>query len=237
MITFNKKTILIIAPHPDDEVLGCGGLIHRAKNEGASVYVIFLTVGTTRDFSKKGLSTQQERISELKNAASYLNLDGYRIAFKGSKHHLKLDSIPQKEIVDHIERGNHISLEGLRPDIVMVPPINDYNQDHRAAAHAAITATRPQPPVYKHFQPLVLTYEIPSSAWSTSETRAEQNFYVKLSQKDLNAKTTALLCYKSQLKNKAGPISVYGSESLAIIRGIQAGVRYAEAYFVKRLLV
>ena len=88
MINLRDQTLLIIAPHPDDEILGCGGLIKRIKEEGGKVYVLFMTVGTTVDYSSKGKSSYQERIKEIEKVAKFMQYDDYAIAFPGNNHHL-----------------------------------------------------------------------------------------------------------------------------------------------------
>ena len=111
MISFKDQKVLILAPHPDDEVFGAGGLIHRIKREGGKVYILYLTVGTTRDFSKRGGSTEKERVREIEKAAKFLKYDGWKIAFPGNDYHMKLDSVPQLHLINEIERGDKISLE------------------------------------------------------------------------------------------------------------------------------
>ncbi|MDO8510008.1 MAG: PIG-L family deacetylase [bacterium] len=236
MLSFKGKKLLVIAPHPDDEIFGCGGLIARFKREGGQVYVLYLTVGTTRDFSGNGLSTEEERQSEIKAVAEYLSFDGWKMAFPGNEYHLQLDGIPQKRLIDEIERGDTISLEVIKPDVVATTSVYDYNQDHRATANAALTATRPTPPDFKSFQPLVIAYELPPSAWRSGHVSVENNLYVSLSEEDFKQKTTALGMYKSQLKNSHGPLSLYGVETLARMRGIESGVTLAEAFSLNRLL-
>ena len=237
MINFKGQKILVLAPHPDDEVFGCGGLIARAKREGAKVYVLYFTVGTTKDFSKKGLSTQKERIKEVDQVAKYLELDGYKIAFPGNDYHLTLDNLPQKVLINEIERGDKISLEVIKPSTLLIPDPQDYNQDHRAVALAAIAATRPSPSRYKSFQPLVLTYEYSPSSWSQSSGEHSRNFFVSLTADDLAAKLKALALYKSQLKPHPHPLSVKTTRTLIELRGVQAGVSFAEAFCAKRVLV
>jgi len=237
MMNFKEQRVLILAPHPDDEVLGCGGFINRFKREGAEVFVLYMTVGTTKDFSKKGLSTQEERMKEIEKVAAFLRLDGYRIAFPGNDYHLKLDAVPQKDLINEIERGDNISLEILKPTIVLIPSSFDYNQDHNAVCDAAIAATRPTPPEYKAFQPLVLTYELPYGAWTSLDAMPHPNFFVALQKEDLYAKGKALTLYQSQLKNAKGPLSVHGISVLANMRGFQSGMELAEAFFLKRYVV
>jgi N-acetylglucosamine malate deacetylase 1 len=197
----------------------------------------FITVGTTRDYSNKGVSTQKERYQELRKVSEYLKYDAYSIAFPGEKYHLKLDALPQEKLINEIELGNKLSLQNLRPDIVFIPLIGDYNQDHRAVAQAAITAMRPKHHSYKHFQPIVLAYELPTGGWCCNEDLPHLSFIVNLSLKDIRAKKTAMSFYNSQLKDHRGPLSLHSITALAQIRGLQAGVHYGEAFYVKRILI
>src|SRR4030066_862416 len=109
MLNLVKKTLLVIAPPPDDEVIGCGGLIIKIKSLGGKVYVLYLTVGDTADFTKKGLSTTNERLEEIKKVTQFLKIDGWRIAFPGDKYHLQLDMVSQRKLIHEIERGEEIS--------------------------------------------------------------------------------------------------------------------------------
>jgi LmbE family N-acetylglucosaminyl deacetylase len=234
VFTLKNKRILILSPHPDDEVFGCGGLIARAKDEGSEIYVLYFTIGTTKDFSKKGETTYEARLKELKAATKMLGLNGYRIALPEDCH-LRLDTVPQRTLINEIERGEKISLEALKPDILLLPIEDDYNQDHRAIYEAAITATRPSSKKHKHFQPIVLTYELPYATWGINTTQLPPNVYIELSKDDLGRKIDALKCYKSQLKANDAPLSVHGVKSLATLRGVQCGSLYAEAYTAKRI--
>lgn len=235
MIDLSKVKALVIAPHPDDEVFGCGGLIHRIKREGGKVYVIYVTVGTTMDFSAKGKSTADERIEEIEKVADYLKLDDYDIALAGDKYHLKLDAAPQGELVHAIERGSKLALHKIEPNLVLTTSNNDYNQDHRAVYEATITALRPASLNQKSFQAMLATYELPYHAWNTAEALNSPSLYIKLNKEDLNAKLEALKCYKSQLKEPDSPLSIHGVTTLANYRGLQCGSNAAEAYWLRRL--
>jgi len=228
---------LVIAPHPDDEVFGCGGLIHRIKRAGGQVYVLYLTVGDTQDFSSKGRSSQQERAKEMEKVAGFYGFDGYKIAFPGNQHHLQLDAIPQKKLIGVIERDSEISLEAVRPNLVLSPSLDDHNQDHRAVAQATISAVRPVPAKYKALQNLVLTYELPYQNWCHKGVLSFPNFFIELEKQDLQAKAAAVRFYKSQIKDTRSALSAYGVRSLAQLRGLQVGNRHAEAYEAKRILI
>lgn len=229
-----NRTLLVVAPHPDDEIFGCGGLIHAIKRAGGKVYVLFLTVGTTKDFSKKGKSTLAERMQEIERVAKFMHFDGYRVAFPGDDYHLQLDALPQKKLIYEIEQGEGISIEALKPTTLAIPSSYDYNQDHRAANRAAITASRPVPGLYKHLVPTVLEYEFPYFTWASEAERPSPNVFISLDKSALKAKLHALSLYKSQMKVKHGPISVHGADVLARMRGIHAGSDAAEAFTLRR---
>lgn len=237
MIDLSAARVLIVAPHPDDEVLGCGGIIHRCKQAGGKVYVLFLTVGDTKDYSPIAMSLATERLREAEAVARLLSIDGFRIAFPGNDRHLRLDTLPRKEVIDEIESGPEISFEAVRPNVVICPGGGDYHQDHWVANQATLAAARPAPPSFKSFQPMVLTYEIPSNSWSTLPLVEPQNVLITLTRKDVQIKCRAMKLYKSQLKTAHGPISVHAITALARIRGIASGGLYAEAFGLKRAVV
>lgn len=237
MISFEKKKILIVSPHPDDEAFGCGGLIQKCKKDGGKVYVLYLTVGTTKDFSKEEKSTANQRMQEIESVSSLFGFERYKIAFIGEKYHLKLDSVPIKDIINEIERGSKISLEKIMPDMLLIPPANDYNQDHRIANQASIAAARPTSGEFKSFQKTVLEYELPPSSWFLGEKCSPPNFYVPLEDAEFETKLKSLKLYGSQLKSSLNPLSTYGCRAQASFRGMQIGKKFAEAYFIKRLMV
>lgn len=237
MFELGPMKTLVIAPHPDDEVFGCGGLIHRLKAAGGEVYVLYMTVGTAVDFSAKGRSTADERMAEVKRVVDYLGIDGYAMAFPGDGFHLKLDAVPQKDLVHAIERGFDVSLQTLRPELVLTPSTADYNQDHRAVGEATLAAVRPSSPRHKSFQPLVLTYELPYHQWNIAASLPGPSMFVRLDAPALQAKLHALSLYESQLKAPDSPLSIRGVEVLASYRGLKCGALAAEAFQIKRLVV
>lgn len=237
MIDLSKVKALVIAPHPDDEVFGCGGLIHRIKREGGMVYVMYITVGTTMDFSAKGKSTAEERLEEITEVANYLRFDDYDIALAGDEYHLKLDAAPQKELVHAIERGSKLALHKIEPNLVLTTSNHDYNQDHRAVHEATLTALRPASLKQKSFQTMMASYELPYHAWNTAEVLSSPTLHIKLEEEDMNAKVEALKLYRSQLKEPDSPLSIHGIHTLAQYRGLQCGSPMAEAFWLSRLAI
>lgn len=236
MLPLNKQRLLIVAPHPDDEILGCGGFIRRVKDAGGEVFVLFMTVGTTDEFSPKGISTQEERLDEIKKVARHMQFDQWDIVFPGNKYHLNLDNVPQKELIAAIEKKSKVSLASVKPTVILTPQIADYNQDHRAVTEAVFAATRPAPYGVKTLPSLVLGYESVPAEWSARSPRSP-NLFVALSARDLKTKIEALRLYGSQLRGKHHLRSPQTLKTLAHLRGAQSGVASAEAYYCYRLVI
>ena len=232
MLSFKDKKVLIIAPHPDDEVIGCGGLISKIKEGGGKVYVLFLTNGDTNDFSKAGISTSKQRNGEIEQVAKFLKFDDYHLALPGNLHHLKLDLAGQLKLMGIIERDSPVSIEKVKPSIVAFPFPDSYNQDHRIAAHATHAALRPASDKFKHFVPTAISYESPAEQWRFKEQ--EINFFVPLTTGQLAAKTSALKLYRSQIRQEPHPRSIEIVKALAVIRGAQCGNNFAEGFKIHR---
>lgn len=236
MVDFKNKKLLVIAPHPDDEVLGAAGLIQKVKQSGGKVYVLFMTVGDTKDFSKSGKSTSRQRIKEIEKVAKFLKFDDYAIAFEGDDYHLKLDDLPQLELIQAIESGP-FSINSLKPDIVVTPQVSDYNQDHRATAEAVISALRSAPKEFKHSPALILGSEFaPSANWGVSQINIP-NFFISLTEEELKVKVKAMDLYSSQKRGGAHSRGTKAIKSLAYLRGTQSGFEAAEAFFNYRTIV
>lgn len=232
-IDWSNHRVLVVAPHPDDEVIGCGGVISRIKRAGGEVFVQFMTVGDTADFTSAGWSTAAERETEIDQVMRHLDADGHHIAFPGSEHHLRLDSSPRHELISMIERDSPLSLTALAPTAVFIPEWTSYNQDHRVTAEAVITALRPGDATVKPQPSIVLSYEEVADGW-TAEPLAPPNVFVTLSEDDLDHKLKALSLYASQVREHPSTRSDFALRSLAAVRGAQSGIPLAEAFHCLR---
>lgn len=212
----NKK-ILIISPHPDDEAMDSGGLIMRAKKEGAEVFVFYVSVGGSRQF-QNGETKEADRVNEAIEASEYGGFK-YKIGFPNTS--TKLDGMLQKLIIEAIED----IVKDFKPTIVVIPYQHSYSQDHRAVATACISAFRPIPEDL-HPQPkMILEMEEPT-AWPKA---LNPNFYVDISDV-FSEKIKLYLCHKSQVTKDISVRSPENLEALARYRGAEIGVKYAEAY-------
>src|SRR3990172_107585 len=138
--------VLVIAPHPDDEVLGCGGTIEKHTKEGDEVYLCIVTKAYTPDWSEEFI---KNRPKEIQKANDVL---GIKKTFFLDLPTAKLDTIAQKQLNELI----HKCINEVRPEIMYIPYEHDLHRDHRLVFEAFTVALRPMsnPSVRK-----ILSYE------------------------------------------------------------------------------
>ena len=125
--------VLVVAPHPDDEILGCGGTIARHVSQGDTVYVCIVTTAYTPDWSKEYI---EHRHTEITNSNSIL---GIKKTFFLDFPTAKLDTISRKEINESL----HSVVQRLKPEVVYIPHGGDIHLDHRIVHESALVALRP----------------------------------------------------------------------------------------------
>lgn len=220
-----RKKILVIAAHPDDEVLGCGGTIAKHKRSGDEVYLLILTDGE----SSRPSPMLDKRAECLRASCQVLGIDNVKkLNFKDSL----LDSYPILDVIREIEAYAQL----VRPQVVYTHSPTDLNQDHRVAHLATLTAFRPLPDSSVE---LILTYEIPSSTdygQSSSRSTFIPNYFEALSPDDVAQKMQALNCYADELRTFPHPRSLKNIEALQMVRGSSVGVESAEGFFIERLI-
>lgn len=235
MIDWSRQRVLVIAPHPDDEVIGCGGLIRKVKDAGGEVHVQFVTLGDTDDVSERGLSTADERTAEIERVAGILKFDDWTISLRGGQYHLRLDAVPQVELIALIEHASAVSLRSVEPTVVLTPSPISYNQDHRVVAEATLTALRPLQVNGRRPPALVALYEEVADQWRWQADVAP-NLFVELDEAQLAAKLDAMRAYASQVRPHPHTRSLEALANMAVVRGAHSGLASAEAYRTVRVL-
>lgn len=215
--------ILVLAPHPDDEVLGCGGTIAKHTSDGDEVNLCIVTKAYPPEWPK-------EEVKQRKEEALRANrILGTKKTYFLDLPTVKLDTIPQKELNEAITQV----VNKLQPEIVYIPHGGDLNNDHRLVFSAAMVATRPKPPLTIR---RVLCYEVLSETeWAAPfvENAFMPNVYVDIS-KTLATKLKAMSEYKSELKEFPHPRSLEAISALTKMRGATIGVEAAEAFMLIR---
>ena len=230
MTKFNLKNqrLLVITPHSDDEVLGCGGLMSKVKNEGGKVFVLIFNLGFEKDDTKE---SQEKRKNEVKEAMNVLKVDGYHLVHDQPDNNRDLDAEPLHSLIEVIESTSSVSLEKITPTIVAIPTIFSHHQDHVHVHHACIAALRP---ISTPVSNIVLSYEAPEhSRWSASGV-FEPNLFVEIDDVIEN-KIIAFNKYRSQIR--PGSRDDDSIRNQAKYRGQEVGKNLCEAFYVHRFIL
>ena len=230
MTKFNLKNqrLLVIAPHSDDDVLGCGGLISKIKKEGGKVFVLIFNLGFEKDDTKE---SQEKRKNEVKEAMNVLKVDGYHLVHDQPDNNRDLDAEPLHSLIEVIESTSSVSLEKITPTIVAIPTIFSHHQDHVHVHHACIAALRP---INTPISNIVLSYEAPEhSRWSASGV-FEPNLFVEIDDVIEN-KIIAFNKYRSQIR--PGGRDDDSIRNQAKYRGQEVGKNLCEAFYVHRFIL
>lgn len=222
------EKILIIAAHPDDEILGCGGVISKYISEGSAVKIVVLGEGSTCRF--EDINGEQARLAVLeRNSNAVLALQSLEV---DDVEFVNLpcgrfDQVPILNINKILERV----IKDFKPDTVFTHSEHDSNNDHRIVFRSTIMATRP---CGDHIVKKLLSYEVPSSSeWSYVET-FRPNYFVSLADNEIDKKWLALEYYKDEMRQYPFPRSRTGIKNLARQRGMQSGAPFAEAFVLIR---
>ena len=224
------KSILVLAAHPDDEVLGCGGTIAKLADQSAIVHVAFLADGV---FSRDGDTVvQQEGLHVRRTAAQKAcGILGVTSVSFGEFPDNRMDTVALLDITKALEE----LIARHQPEVVFTHHAGDVNIDHRRMHEAVVTACRPQ---RDHPVKTLLCFEVPSSTeWQLpgSAPIFAPNWFVNISD-TLSRKLAALDAYATELRDWPHPRSWQGVEHLAHWRGATVGVNAAEAFMLGRQL-
>jgi LmbE family N-acetylglucosaminyl deacetylase len=231
-----RQRVLVLSPHADDEAFGCAGTLAKVKKLGGEVYVMCFSAGDLRRYDTRGKAVKgKTREDEFARTAEFLGLDGWEIVYRESDKHLRLDTVPRRDMISIIERETPLSLDNLKPSMVLLPA-HSYNQDHVAVFNAGFTACRPGMPGVKSFPAIVLAYDNPTLFWNMDRDKFHANFYVDISE-FLEIKLKALAMHRSQRRDSPHHCSAENLERLVRLRGSEISVEAAEAFCCLRFVM
>lgn len=211
------KSVLVIAAHPDDEVIGAGGTIAAHAACGDDVYIAILTEGASVQFpgdvSKVALKKRQaEEVAELLGA---------RELFTADFPDQRLDVTPQLEVNRFVEAV----ARRVNPNIIYTHHFAELNADHRVAYEAAAVAARPfSLPSFER----LLCYTV-DTLTHAGQTQPRFNYFSDITE-TLELKLRAMQVYETELREYPHPRSLEAMRRMAESRGAQVGLRAAEAF-------
>ena len=220
------KVALVIAAHPDDEVLGCGGTVAMLAASGWAVHSLIMAEGATSRNGGRDPAARKSELAELANcaadAAAHLGAQRpWLLDFPDNR----MDGVDLLDVVKSIEEA----IARISPKRIFTHSSCDVNIDHRVVHDAVIAATRPQP---HHYRGDLFFFEtVSSSEWRppTSMRPFMPTIFSDISAY-LPAKLAALRAYAPEMREYPHARSLEGVEYLARSRGASVGVRAAEAF-------
>lgn len=209
--------ILVIAPHPDDEVLGCGGTIKNHVNKGDQVYLCIVTKAYTPDWSEDFITS---RAKEIKKSNEILGITKtFFLDFPAAK----LDTVPHKDVNHAIDKV----IKEVSPEVVYVPYEGDLHKDHQIVFHSSLVATRPAHTVSVK---KILSYEVLSETdWASSSAVFAPNIYEDILS-TIEDKIKAMEAYQSEVRPYPHSRSLEMLKVLAQKRGVEVNLEFAEAF-------
>jgi len=219
----NKK-ILIVAAHPDDEVLGCFGTVAKLIKKGYQAYTLILGEGkTSRDnFNKKELEKIKDEILKANNV---IGIDKIFIEHFPDN---RFDSVNLLDIVKVVEKVKN----EIKPDIIFTHFKDDLNIDHQITYKAVITATRA---LKNESVKEIYSFEILSSTEWNYPLSFNPDVYFDISS-TIDLKLKAMSEYKSELREFPHPRSLEGIKLNAKYLGMRVGREYVEAFKCVRII-
>ncbi len=211
--------VMVIAPHPDDETLGCGGTLLRHKKEGDELYWMIVTgIHESLGWTTEQIGQRDSEIEAVMEKYRFSRIFNFKLPTTG------LDTVPISKLIKKISDVNDL----VEPDLVYMPFVRDVHTDHQIIAHAVQSSIKSfrHPSIRK-----VIMYETPSETeFNFISTRTfTPNVFVNISQY-LDEKVEVMKIYSSEMGPFPFPRSEQNIRALAAFRGSQSSYNAAEAF-------
>jgi LmbE family N-acetylglucosaminyl deacetylase len=222
------RRILVVAAHPDDEVLGVGATVARHARAGDEVHALIVAEGSSSRGGSRDAAVKAHEIESLRESArAAARVLGAHPPRFGDGPDNRLDEMALLDVVKIVE--HHVA--DVRPETVYTHHAGDLNVDHRVVHQAVLTACRPLPGSSVRE---ILAYEtVSSTEWGTPFV---PNHFVAVDG-FVDAKLRALECYRSEMREFPHPRSAESIRALAAFRGASIGASAAEAFAVVRSVI
>ncbi len=218
--------VLVVAAHPDDEILGCGGTVAKLTEAGVPVSFCILSGEAEARRNRPALD---ELNKDIRQSGTLLGVRDFRL---GGFPNISFNTVPHIEIVRFIEN----CIEATGADIIFAHHPGDLNDDHRKASHATQAAARlfQRKPGIPPLKKLLFMEILSSTDWAFPEGHQPfiPNLFIEIGEDGLRKKVEALRSYRGILRDFPHPRSEEILKGLASYRGGQCGLRYAEAFQV-----
>lgn len=224
------RNILVVAAHPDDEILGVGGTVAKHVAMQDNVYALILGEGQTSRGTKREEISRDVVEALHQNTFESARQVGFCDVFFADFPDNRFDQVDLLDIVKEVEK----KVGELAPEIIYTHFSGDLNIDHQYTARAVLTATRP---IGNYPVKEIYAFEtLSSSEWNfdySGQSSFSPNTFVDITD-FYDKKQEAMKCYVSELCTYPHPRSLEGMEVLSKMRGMTVGVQRAEAFMLIR---
>jgi len=222
--------IMVIAAHPDDEVLGVGGTVFKHVDMGDIVNCLIVGEGITSRYDKRTETPKQELIDLKNKSKKSANILGYNTVDFFDLPDNRFDSIDLLDIVKKIE----YKITALKPEIIYTHHYGDLNIDHQITAKSVLTACRPLP---ERSVNKILSFDTASATgWNFNSNLFKPTIFNDIS-KSIEKKLDAMSIYDSEVFEYPHPRSLKALENRAAFWGSQVGLKYAEPFELIRQII
>lgn len=227
-----NKNVMIVVAHPDDELLGLGGTLHKLINDfSVKTHLIILGEGITSRSKNRDLNKWKNELEIHKlNIKKAQKIIGYHSVNIYDFPDNRFDSVDLLDIVKVIEKEKI----NFQPNVIFTHHGGDLNIDHQRTFEAVITSCRP---MNTEVVKTIITFETPSGTeWRASSDPRHfiPNLYFQITEQDLEAKIKAMECYEFETRPYPHPRSPDALKVHAQKNGINVGVPFAEAFCLIR---
>ena len=218
-----NRDVMVVAPHPDDETLGCGGTLLRHRLEGDRIHWLIATSMVNGDYSPARVAERKAEIDAVATAFGFTSVHQLELPAAG------VDRMARAEVVRAIGRV----FQTVRPSVVYLPYAGDAHSDHAAIFHASAASTK-----WFRLESIteVLVYETLSETDAGIDPDASgfrPQLFVDIS-RQLEEKLRIMAIYRSELEDFPFPRSIEAIRALAMVRGAAMGAPAAESFMVLR---
>ena len=226
-----NNRVLVVAAHPDDEVLGMGGTIAKLSDHGFETAILIVTDGSSSQYRDDPnlVTILKQKEEETRKCAEIL---GISKLFYGGLPDMRLDTVPHIEINRAIERV----IEEYQPHCVYTHFSGDVNKDHRLVYESTLIACRP---TETQCVKRLLAYSVPSSTeWSI---QINSDVFMPTWYEDIHGvyaekKYAAMNCYQTELRAYPHPRSIEYLRNADIAEGNHVGIPAAESFMLLRCI-
>ena len=215
------KRVLVIAAHPDDELLGCGATIAKHSSKGDEVKAIIMCEGETMRNQDSSLKRKCSLEASKILGVSEIIMIGYP-----DQH---LDTLPLVDVITPIEK----IVQEFKPNIIYVHHSGDLNKDHQVVFEATMVASRPK---NSFIEGIYSYYVVGSSEWNFPRA-FNPDVWVEISEEFLDKKLKSFSCYETELCEYPNPRSLEAIKNLALYNGNQCCMEYAECFETIRKII